>query len=204
MSDEHDIVSPCNNVSDCIEIDSQRILTAAWESRQRQQSTMMEHQATGMNSFDYCKYMRVRIYPLTEFGLHPARPTSSGYHLVSLATASIILIAIIHCFMGVARRSCDFILRYTRAIFLLAHQMQPAQSHAFLLSNMNKIPTTMETALRYLNLQANLDFYVVCPSCSTLYAQSNPTTPEVWNARDLDGADCHAPLFDSNHRGTST
>jgi hypothetical protein len=129
---------------------------------------------------------------------------SSGYHLVPLATASIILAAIIHCFMGVARRHCDFILQYTRGILLLAHQMQEAQSHAFLLANMNRIPATIDTALRYLNLQADLDFYVVCPKCCTLYAQNNAHVPEICQASYLDKPECGSPLFQEKHRGTST
>jgi hypothetical protein len=129
---------------------------------------------------------------------------ASGYHLVPLATASIILAAIIHCFMGVARRGCDFILRYTRGLLLLAHQMQATQSHAFLMSNVNKIPTTLDTALRYLNLQADLDFYVVCPTCCTLYAQSQAHVPEVCHASKLDQPQCNSPLFEDKHRGASS
>jgi hypothetical protein len=105
--------------------------------------------------------------------------------------------------MGVARNSCEFMLRYMRGVLLLTYQMQETQSLAYLMANIQKIPVTLDTSLRFLDLQADLDFYVVCPNCSTLY-EENTKVPDNCTASNLDRELCNTPLFGDKSRGSKT
>lgn len=199
---DNNFVSECDNLQGCIHTDLHRLILAAWEAGQQKDHLQTDFESRGVSRFDYSEW----LYGLLAVGLivhrtTTARPLPTGYHLTPLATASVILIAIAHCFLGVARQSCNFILRYVRALLLLAYEMQETRSLTYLIANVDKIPLTLETSLRFLNLQADLDFYVSCPRCSTLYAEGSSNVPNRCGASNIDGDSCHTPLFQDQTRG---
>ncbi|KAG8750094.1 hypothetical protein FRC11_010756, partial [Ceratobasidium sp. 423] len=132
-------------------------------------------------------------------------------HLVSSALgcvmspvvkAAIILIAICHCMMGVAREHCNFLLQGMRIMLQLVADMQDTRSQAIFSNHIDPIPITLPTALHYLELHDGVDMYTVCPSCDTLYKEDGSNdVPERCTAVNLDGVRCAAELFKIPHRG---
>jgi hypothetical protein len=57
IAGEHDLTSQCDNILSCIQIDFERLLSAAWEAGQRQEHLKIVREGLGVNSFDYCKYL---------------------------------------------------------------------------------------------------------------------------------------------------
>ncbi|KAG8685509.1 hypothetical protein FRC09_014699 [Ceratobasidium sp. 395] len=126
-------------------------------------------------------------------------------YISPLVSASIVLVAIIHCMMGVARDHCNLILKCLRCILRTAANMQNTRAQIFASNHIDPIPTTLPTALNYLSLQDGLDFYVVCPSCDTLYKEDNATEiPGKCSFVNLDGLLCDAELYTEHYRGNYT
>lgn len=122
-----------------------------------------------------------------------------------IMTAVIILIAIAHCMMGVARDHCNFLLKCLRCILRLAAQIDASRNEVYISRNIDSIPITLPTALHYLDVEDNLDFYVVCPSCDKLFKQnSSNAIPDICNNTSIDGITCGEPLFQLRHRGNRT
>ncbi|KAG9099708.1 hypothetical protein FRC06_004926 [Ceratobasidium sp. 370] len=137
--------------------------------------------------------------------IHSASTNSERY-VSPVVFAVVVLISIIHCMMGVARDHCNFILQCLRFILGLVAKMQDSQhAHIFASNHIDPIPATLPTALQYIGLQDDLDSYVVCPACDTLYKEDDTTDiPERCSYVNLDGAVCGAELFALQYRGNHT
>ncbi|KAG8711063.1 hypothetical protein FRC08_016364 [Ceratobasidium sp. 394] len=128
---------------------------------------------------------------------HLMRPFTSP-----LATSVIILTAVIHAVMGVGRESCNYILSALRCTLTMAASMQSANSSSFIQEHIGEIPTTLPTALHYLNLSPQFHTYTVCPKCSALYDEaSGVTTPQKCSGRKQDGSLCDEGLLTACYRG---
>lgn len=96
--------------------------------------------------------------------------------------------------MNLARENCNFILRALRGLLQLTFEMQQFCQRNYLTDNIEKIPTTLETAIHYLGIQVDLVFYATCPKCSSLYPESEEI-PELCGAIDIDRKTCGNPLL---------
>lgn len=103
--------------------------------------------------------------------------------------------------MGVARDHCNVVLKAIRSILVMASRMQDQQSARFMNEHMHDIPTTLPTALHRLNLQPELQLFVVCEKCNTLYADGTPAPPIRCTNYTDDGTLCDANLYASHFRG---
>ncbi|KAG8787137.1 hypothetical protein FRC12_015871 [Ceratobasidium sp. 428] len=131
--------------------------------------------------------------------------SSSGKCASPIVMASVVLIAIIHCMMGVAREHCNLILKCLRCILQLVANMQDSRAAIFASNHINPIPITLPTALHYLGLQDDLEFYVACPSCDTLYKlDTEPGPPDRCSNVNIDGNACNTALFTQHRRGNRT
>ncbi|QRV87067.1 Transposase family Tnp2 protein [Ceratobasidium sp. AG-Ba] len=128
---------------------------------------------------------------------HLVRPFSSP-----LALSVIILTAVIHTIMGVGRESCNYILSALRCALAMAASIQTVQSTRCISEHLKDIPTTLPTALHYLNLSPRFHTYTVCPKCSALYdEQSGLAIPQACTKQDLDGFTCNEGLYSTHYRG---
>lgn len=107
--------------------------------------------------------------------------------------------------MGVAREHCNLVLKCLRSILSLAAKMQDARAEIFTSNHIDSIPITLSTALHYLSLQDQLDNYVVCPKCDTIYKEAvDSNIPDTCTRVDIDGKLCGAQLFHQRRRGNRT
>ncbi|KAG8701230.1 hypothetical protein FRC09_005489 [Ceratobasidium sp. 395] len=168
-----------------ISVESDRLLSEVAEE--------LRHQATSGTHQDGAR----RIH----FG-HVAASPNAGRYISPVVSASVVLIAIIHCMMGVARDHCNLILKCLRCILQLVANMHDARAKLIADNHINPIPTTLPTALHYLGLQDDLDVYVVCPACDELYkTETDPDPPDQCTSVDIDGHLCDSGLFSQQHRG---
>ncbi|QRV74636.1 Transposase family Tnp2 protein [Ceratobasidium sp. AG-Ba] len=122
----------------------------------------------------------------------------------SLVTSAMILTAVVHTIMGVARNHCNFVLAALRVLITMTSKQLESNVTSHIRQQLNDIPMTLPTALHRLNLSPEFDIYVCCPDCSTLYpslGKGELSTPAFCNTRDLDGGECKAPLSKTHTRG---
>ncbi|QRV74466.1 Transposase family Tnp2 protein [Ceratobasidium sp. AG-Ba] len=132
-------------------------------------------------------------------------PPNQGRYWSPVVSVTVVLIAIIHCMMGVARDHCNLILKCLRCILQIAANLQNSRSDSFIQNHINPIPITLPTALHYLGLKDELDLFVVCPDCDSLYKQGNECNiPDKCSSLNSRGEVCSASLFTEQHRGNRT
>lgn len=130
---------------------------------------------------------------------------NAGRYRSPVVTAVIVLIAIVHCMMGVAQAHCNLVLKSLRFILRLVSDMQNTQAHIFASNHVDTIPITLDTSLRYLGLQDSFDTYVACQNCDTIYKERiESELPDCCTAVNIDGVVCGARLFTQHHRGNRT
>lgn len=135
---------------------------------------------------------------------YPVASPNAGRFMSPIVTAIIVLIAIVHCMMGVARDNCNLVLRCLQSILRMAANMQDARAHIFSSNHIDCIPITLPTALHYLGLQDHLVMYVVCPACDAVYKEDSGEVPNLCTEVDINGQLCNRELFSARHRGNNT
>ncbi|KDN33769.1 hypothetical protein RSAG8_13144, partial [Rhizoctonia solani AG-8 WAC10335] len=186
INELHSELAPrCEDVLGRVKLELDRLLIAGREAHKMHLSRERAHIGVGARRIDL-----------------PITPISPATRLSPITTAAIIVIATIHCFMNVSRENCHFILRALRAMLKLViiGQHHPQQAH--LLNSVERIPVTLETSLHYLGIQPNLNYYVVCPRCATLYPEGEEV-PERCTAVDVNHHACGAAVLKLRRRGGS-
>ncbi|EUC67074.1 transposase family Tnp2 protein [Rhizoctonia solani AG-3 Rhs1AP] len=148
---------------------------------------------------DYQKLQDGRFVGLRR--VHIATALPSERIIPPISKAVMILAAIIHCTMGVSRDNCTLILKSIRAILKIALRTHNPQIEELPL--IDNIPITLPTVIHHLGLEEQLDTYVACPTCHTLYREGDCNTeiPDTCSMVDLDGRICGAWLYAHRHRG---
>lgn len=183
-------------------VEFNRLLVAVWSERSAQRN--MEPLHAGLHRIHLGEPnplpCLIFIYLNT---IHPA-PLSAALLMSPIVRAVLILIAIVHCMMGVARNHCNLILKCLRAILLMVAEMHDSRAR-FLARDNFETPVTLPTALHYLGLLDSFDLYVVCPACWATYKESPAVlVPDNCMAVNIDGVLCGENLFKQRHRGNRT
>ncbi|KAG8733241.1 hypothetical protein FRC10_000338 [Ceratobasidium sp. 414] len=180
------LVSQRDDLLTAVKVEIERLLSELWDQLQQQIST--HEMTTG-----------VRRVPVDNRSINP--------YSSPLATSAIVLTAVAHTIMGLARTHCNFLLESIRAfIYMTAKTMNDGSADP-IRHHLNEIPITLPTALHRLNLSPTFDLYACCLECFTLYPWSTSaesTIPATCTAQNLDGIVCGTELSKTLRRGTRT
>ncbi|EUC56741.1 carboxylesterase, partial [Rhizoctonia solani AG-3 Rhs1AP] len=135
-----ELVSKCEDAVARVNLELRRLLAAAQMHQGRQIVTSQAHIRLGVRRVDLPR------------NAHPA------HCLDPLTISVVIIISTIHCFMNISRENCDFIIRAMLAMLRVAFRTQRVQDvHIF--RRIDRVPTTLETSLHYLDIHPDLVFY---------------------------------------------
>ncbi|QRV80005.1 Transposase family Tnp2 protein [Ceratobasidium sp. AG-Ba] len=186
-----------------ITLEVNQMLPDLWKEKEMQRTASIGTSAQGIQRVGTGKPLNIENRDDSRCQLPVGQKPISRY-TSSLVTSAIILTAVAHTIMGVARNHCNFILAALRALITMTSKQLESSLTSHIRQQLNDIPMTLPTALHRLNLSPQFNMYVCCSECSTLYPSLNEggsSTPAFCNAQNLEGGECRAPLSKMHTRG---